>query len=338
LSIILDRAIDEDPLTESNLRASLKEKLGDRLFLGNLKGKCQERFGKAVYASAMILGAAYQSGKLPFSHSDLLGAFNRTMRSEDLKNNLEAFELGRELYHLKDSEEVSKIAGKSTAKVIRESLASSFMPWQSTKVILGVFDRNLETLKKYFPKVSNYHLAKYLHDILLYDRGAHLESFMKEAGSLGSLYNDDKLVLRALRTLARTYFIKDEVFVAHQMISPLMKHREKKLYLKLGKSFKTEHINRPHFDLFGFDIEFDINPKEWMLKIMRHMRIFRLILPSWHKKERFIASNIRKELLHSIPQLKGDELRRRLVEVENIKGYREVRYEQYEKVFGEKLS
>lgn len=338
LSIILDKALEEDPITEANLRTSLKDKLGERLFLGNLKGKCQERFGKAVYASAMILGAAYQSGKLPFSHTDLIGAFKRTMRPEELQNNLEAFELGREQYHLRDSESVSKIKGKATSKVIRDSLKESFMPWQSTKVILGIFDRNLETLKKYFPKVSNFHLAKYLHDILLYDRGAHLESFMKEAGSLNSLYKDDKLVLRALRTLARTYFIKDEVFVAHQMISPLMKHRESELYLKLGSSFKTEHINRPHFDILGFDIEFDINPKEWMLKLMRHMRIFRLILPAWHKKERFIASKIKHELLNSIPSLKGDELRRRLVEVENIKGYREVRYEQFEKVFGEILS
>lgn len=337
LSIILDRALDEDPLTEANLRSSLKEKLGERLFLGNLKDKCQERFGKAVYSSAMILGAAYQSGRLPFSHQDLVGAFTRTMRREDLKDNLEAFELGREEYYKKDSEETTKLVGKASTKTIRQSLVDSFMPWQSSKIILAVFDRNLEKLKKYFPKISAFHLAKYLHDILLYDRGANLEDFMKEAGSLFSLYGEDKLLKRALRTLAKTYFIKDEVFVAHQMISPLMKHREIEQYSKLGSRYKTEHINRPHFDLFGKSIEFDINPKEWMLKLMRHMRIFRLILPSWHKKEKAIARRVRTELLEVIPKLSETEKRRRLVEVENIKGYREVRYDQYEKVFGEKI-
>lgn len=338
LSIILDRATEEDPLTEDNLRRSIKEQLGERLFLGNLKGKCQERFGKAVYASAMILGAAYQSGRLPFSHSDLIGAFKRTMRSEDLENNLEAFELGRVEYQNRDKEELSKLQGKATTAVVRKSLEESFMPWQSSKVILGVFDRNLATLKKYFPKASAFHLAKFLHDILLYDRGAHLEAYMKEAGSLTGLYKDEKLITRALRTLTKTYFIKDEVFVAHQMISPLMKHREVQLYSKLGKSYKTEHINRPHFDLFGKSIEFDINPKEWMLKCMRHLRIFRFILPSWHKKEKLIASKIRHEVLEVIPKLKVEAARGRLVEIENIKGYREVRYEQFEKVFGESLT
>ena len=338
LSIILDRATEEDPLTEDNLRRSIKEQLGERLFLGNLKGKCQERFGKAVYASAMILGAAYQSGRLPFSHSDLIGAFKRTMRSEDLENNLEAFELGRVEYQNRDKEEPSKLQGKATTAVVRKSLEESFMPWQSSKVILGVFDRNLATLKKYFPKASAFHLAKFLHDILLYDRGAHLEAYMKEAGSLTGLYKDEKLITRALRTLTKTYFIKDEVFVAHQMISPLMKHREVQLYSKLGKSYKTEHINRPHFDLFGKSIEFDINPKEWMLKCMRHLRIFRFILPSWHKKEKLIASKIRHEVLEVIPKLKDEAARGRLVEIENIKGYREVRYEQFEKVFGESLT
>ena len=337
LSIILDKALEADPINEKTLRGKLKDKLGKSLFLGPLKDKCQERFGKSVYASAMILGAAFQSGRLPFTHKELREAFQRTMRAEELENNMEAFELGREIF-LNGGEDLGKLEGKATGNIVRQSLKESFLPWQNSTVIMGMFDRNIETLKKYFPNVSTFYLSRYLHDIFLYDRGAKIADFVKEAGLLGTLYSDEKNRVRALRTLARTYFIKDEVFVSHLMIGPLMKHREKEAYSKLGTSFKTGHINRPQFDLFGKGIEFDINPKEWMLKTMRHLRILRFFMGGWHKKEKLIAERVRKELMELIPKLKGDEQRRRLVEMENIKGYREVRYAEFEKIFQEKLS
>lgn len=337
LSIILDKALDKDPITQKALRNKLTDALGERVYLGALKDKCQEMFGKSVYASAMILGAAYQSGRLPFSHEDLINAFNRTMRAEDLKNNLEAFEMGRYLYlHQEDVQ--LPFEGRATSATVRQSLVESFMPWQNPKVLLNQFDRNLKNLKKSYPDVSGFYLARYLHDIFLYDRGKNIERFMSEAGLIPTLFKDVKNQTRALRTLARTYFIKDEVFVAHIMISPLMKIREQNSYSKIGKGFETSHINRPHFDLFGKSIEFDINPKEWMLKIMRHLRVLRFLMPNWHKKEKYIASKVRNELMEVIPKLKEDEKRRRLVEVENIKGYREIRYAEFEQVFKESLA
>lgn len=329
LSIILDRGLEAEPLNESDLRKDVMALLGNRVFLGSLKEKCEDRFGKAVYASAMILGAAFQSGRLPFSYDDMMEAFKRTMRPEELSNNIEAFELGRSSFHFR-GEETSKVKGAATVGLIKQSLNESFLPWQSHGILDSQFERNFETLKKYFPEIKPFYLARYLHDIFLYDRGKHLESFMNEAGMIGTLYSDLTNKKRALRTLARTYFVKDEVFVSHLMISPLMKHREKNLYSKLGKSYSTTHINRPQFDVFGKSIEFDINPKEWMLKLMRHMRILRFLMPSWHHKEKSIALKIRKEILEHIPKLEGENKRRRLVEMENIKGYREVRYEVFD--------
>ncbi len=332
LSIILDRELEEDAINEKELREKLQAQLGENLFLSSLKEKCQEHFGKAVYASAMILGAAFQSGRLPFSYDDMTKAFKNTMKASELENNIQAFELGREAY-LHNSELAQKLEGKASIATVRLSLFESFTPWQNSKVIMNMFDRNLETLKKYFPNISGFYLARYLHDIFLYDRGSKIESFIKEAGSLSSLYTDEKLQKRALRTLAKTYFIKDEVMVAHLMISPLMKLRTHQSYSKLGTGFRTTHINRPKFEFLGKSIEFDINPKGWMLKTMRHLRILRLLMPSWHKKEKSIAIKVRKELLEVIPKLDTDAKRRRLVEVENIKGYREVRYAEFDKAF-----
>jgi indolepyruvate ferredoxin oxidoreductase len=114
------------------------------------------------------------------------------------------------------------------------------------------------------------------------------------------------------------------------MLSPLQAWKDRKMYGRLGTSFRKTHINRPAFDIFGTTIEFDINPKDWMLAIMRHFRILRLVLPSWHKKEKQINLEIRKELLGSLTKVPDGERRKRLKLMENIKGYRDVRYKSAE--------
>ena len=88
-----------------------------------------------------------------------------------------------------------------------------------------------------------------------------------------------------------------------------------------------KRINRPAFDIMGKKFEFDISPTDWMLKVMRHMRVLRLLLRAWHAKERKIAQAVRKELLEVIPRLEASQQRSALKRLENIKGYREVRYE-----------
>ena len=62
--------------------------------------------------------------------------------------------------------------------------------------------------------------SQYVHDLFIYDRGKHVEDFIKNAGliSCSKLDEDNKKI--ALRVLAKTYFVKDEVY-SHQMISPL---------------------------------------------------------------------------------------------------------------------
>jgi indolepyruvate ferredoxin oxidoreductase len=74
-----------------------------------------------------------------------------------------------------------------------------------------------------------------------------------------------------------------------------------------------------------------------MLKIMRHLRFLRLLMPSWHKKEKEIANSIRKELLELIPKMDPNEQRVRLKELENIKGYRQIKYQKAKPVLGEIL-
>jgi indolepyruvate ferredoxin oxidoreductase len=141
----------------------------------------------------------------------------------------------------------------------------------------------------------------------------------------------------ALATLSKCYFIKDEVFVSHQMLSPFQRDRDVALYGQLGETFKKTRINRPAFVIFGKKMEFDLSPSDWMLKVMRHLRFLRILMPSWHEKENRIGNLIRGEILEAIPQLPSLKQRIRLKELDNIKGYRQIRYEMAKAVLGDKF-
>ncbi|MFL5784152.1 MAG: 2-oxoacid:acceptor oxidoreductase family protein [Bacteriovoracaceae bacterium] len=314
LSILLDRGIDHELMTPEKLQNELRSKLGDRLIMAPMKRISFERFGRPVYASAMVLGIAYQKGRLPFTLEDLERAFASAVPKNELSLNWEAFQLGREWV----------LSGTVTAERssehprLEKSVALAAYPWQRKDRIIRLWKAHTEVLKFHFPQIEQVHLARFVHDLLVFDQGLTYAQFLEDAIALKSKYQaaDQEI---ALRTLVRTYFIKDEVFVSHQMISPLKLEADKEMYKNLGKSYSVVHINRPSFDVNGKKIEFDFSPRPWMLKLMRHMRFLRLMLTDWHKREKEISSNIRRQLLTGVSS-------QRLRELDSVKGYREVRY------------
>ena len=312
LSILLDRGIDHEIMTPEKLREELKSKLGDRLILAPLKRISFERFGRPVYASAMVLGIAFQKGRLPFSLGDMEKAISVSVPKAEIGLNLEAFQLGREWIM-----EGHHPAIPAKPDYLEESVALAAYPWQRKDRIIRLWKANTEVLGFHFPEISKEHIGRYVHDLIVFDQGRDFPAFLEDAIVLKQKYKADAEI--ALRTLARTYFIKDEVYVSHVMISPVKTQADREQYSTLGTSFEIVHINRPAFDIAGRKIEFDFSPRPWMLKIMRHLRILRMVLPEWHKKEKEISSKIRSELLSGVS---GQRLR----ELDSVKGYREVRY------------
>jgi indolepyruvate ferredoxin oxidoreductase len=104
------------------------------------------------------------------------------------------------------------------------------------------------------------------------------------------------------------------------MVSPLVRSQNEKKYKNLGTRFIVHRMNRPRFDIGPFKIEFDIDPRDFMLKIMRHQRWVRKVFPKWHGQERKISKIIHDKLLS------GKLTQEELSKMDNIKGYREVRY------------
>ncbi|HXH30554.1 MAG TPA: 2-oxoacid:acceptor oxidoreductase family protein [Bacteriovoracaceae bacterium] len=328
LSILLDNGVDGDVMTTAALQEELLQKLGPRVIIAPLKKLSYQRFQRPVYSSAMILGLAFQAGRLPFSEADLQTAFRSAIPKAEYETNWQAFMLGREWFLDKEKVQPEEALSSDPRELTRLSVALAAYPWQSRDKLINIWLTNTGLLVKLFPGVHPDHLAKYVHDIVVYDQGLLLGNFYQDALELKKYYQEEDQVI-ALRALAKTYWIKDEVFVSHLMISPLKTHRDRLQYADLGSSFEVVHINRPAFELFGKKIEFDFSPKPWMLKIMRHLRILRMLMPEWHDKERKIALEIRTELLT------GSLSRRRLKELDNIKGYREVRYRAAQKFLGQ---
>ncbi len=323
LTLLLDRGLEKNPINEIALARKLKNLLGDRVQLLPMKEVSENHLGKSVYASAMILGSAFQLGLIPFDLKDLEDAFSRTMKKSEMENNLRAFTLGRRLA-LGDNLKVDSIV-VSELEILKKSVVESSLFKGSE---LGkLFETKLVALKNAIPetlKQSDAYLARYVHDLLIFDRGQRLDDFIAQVKNLAVTYNDHaELFSMSIKTLAKTYFIKDEVYVAHIMISPMRKLSDDMNYKGLGTSYKKKFINRPSFDLGEKKVEFDFSPTKWMLRLMRHARFLRSMLPSWHKTERAIALDIRAKLMG--PAMTFKELK----SLENIKGYREVRYEMY---------
>lgn len=318
LSILLDRGIDHEIMTPEKLQNELESKLGDRLVMAPMKRMSFERFGRPVYASAMVLGIAFQRGMLPFEISDLEKAFAASIPKGELAFNWEAFHLGREWV-------ISGIRSKEKSAnldALERSVSMTAYPWQRKDRMVRTWKANTDVMKFHFPEVPVAHLARYIHDLLVFDQGKAYAAFLEDALILKNKYSQGLEV--ALRTLAKTYFIKDEVFVSHLMISPVKTDLDQENYKHLGTKFEVIHINRPAFQIGGKKIEFDFSPRPWMLKIMRHLRILRILMPNWHMKEREISASIRRELLVGVGQ-------ERLRELESVKGYRDVRYQAAQK-------
>ncbi|MBC7428741.1 MAG: 2-oxoacid:acceptor oxidoreductase family protein, partial [Bacteriovorax sp.] len=327
LSLLLDKGFEKNPINESALGTKLKDLLKDRIKLLPMKEVSENHLGKSVYASALILGSAFQLGLIPFELKDLEDAFSRTMKKTELENNLKAFTLGRRLALGEDL----RIAGAAVSMIEIYEQSIKECSLFNGAGLASTYKKTNAELRKIIPEslnVSDEFTARYVHDLLIFDCGAHLKAFTLDVRKLTGLYKTEELFKMALRTLAKTYFIKDEVYIAHMMISPMRKLEDDNLYKELGSSYKKTFINRPSFDIGDKKIEFDFSPGKWMLKLMRHARFLRGMLPSWHKLEKKISADLRAKLLSKSMDFKE------LKALENIKGYRQVRYDLYRALEG----
>ncbi|MBY0517351.1 MAG: 2-oxoacid:acceptor oxidoreductase family protein [Bacteriovoracaceae bacterium] len=332
LSVMLDDGRSAPVMTSSDILEELKAKLGERLISGPFKKLCYERFQKPVYASSMLLGVMFQKGLLPFSEANMIKAITSSIPKSEVSANLTAFKWGRSW--ILDSSSIKVKTEFDTIPLMLESVRQVAYPWQNPQRFVNLFNHYKNLGYSLASFVKEEYWAQYVHDLIVFDQGRGLNAFFEDIRLIIAMNLNDELKAMAIRAVAKTYWVKDEVFVSHLMVSPLKNHRDLVRYGRLGTGYEVKRMNRPAFEIFGKTVEFDFSPKDWMLKIMRNLRLLRILMPKWHELEREISRKIRLAVLEQLPGKESSEQRAFLKDLENIKGYRTVRYEKAKKLLG----
>jgi indolepyruvate ferredoxin oxidoreductase len=332
MSLLLSEENDSLNIQENTKK--VKNILKEKIHFISAKDKAFEAFKNPVYAPSIILGKIYQMGLLPFEKEDIQSSFQDVVPKNVLKNNLEAFEIGRKLFDKKEeeTESVELISDDLFTQSLKEGFFYNKKP-------LERFHKYKDYYKNLKSSLEPEYWKTFIHDIIIFDGGINLEKFTKEVLIIDSEVNllggvKDHDYKQLISFLAKTYFIKDEVFIAHALTSIISRKKDEEFYKNIAKSFKKKHINRPEFTFFGIHFSFDIKTRRWMLNIMKHSRFLRKVLIGWHKKEKIISEKIKFEIINNIIKIndKTDQSKR-IKEIASIKGFRNVRYQKALKVF-----
>jgi indolepyruvate ferredoxin oxidoreductase len=135
-----------------------------------------------------------------------------------------------------------------------------------------------------------------------------------------------------IENLFKVMAIKDEIYVAHLLTSKEKLERDKVRYNidpHRGDSIEYLHLNRPQFTILGFNIEFNLNTRNWMLNLMKYCKFLRRWMPSWHGREKayrdwYIG------LVRQFNYFRNNAIYQNYVSIlkapESVNGYREIRY------------
>jgi indolepyruvate ferredoxin oxidoreductase len=288
-------------LGEDSFPLDLKDRImeyskADNFFGADFFNLSEHYFGNRLYANLMMLGTAYQRGLLPINGETIEEVVRESVQKSQRENNLRAFRIGRRLVsHPEMLHTGSKTESYSELvedKVRRLEKSSSKDAKQYQKAMKDYAAQMSE-----LPGLSLREFARRYYDLIAYDNKAYADSFAKR---IVQVYNyelnlgGNGLEMFAasdavINNLYKVMAIKDEIWVAHLLTRSEKFEEDMERYNinpDRGDSIKYIHINRPHFDVMGMHIEWDMKTRNWMLNIMKRMKFIRKILPNWHKRER----------------------------------------------------
>ena len=315
--------------------AELEEALRARTMPGaywsaDVSALTQSYLGSTLYDNIAIIGAALQRGLLPFSLSSVEKALKASFGGLALQRNLQAFTLGRDLvvhperYGVAPQETLEAFVAK------KETLLAGLASKAAARRFRDQVQRGFEAWPVADPGERK-HLALCLYELALYQDSGLAESWLQDVLAVAS--KDDaesgyKATRAAARGLYKAAAIKDEVWVAHLLTSPEKYERDAaRLGVDLGRgdSVSYRHFNRPRFDVLGFKLEFDLESRDWMLRLMKHAKFLRRLLPGWHRRDREFRDWYRA-LVREYPGGQDPRWLELLDIAHGVKGYREVRY------------
>jgi indolepyruvate ferredoxin oxidoreductase len=254
-------------------------------FGADVSSIAQRWLGNTLHVNVMLLGAAAQRGLLPFSVEDLTWAITTSFRPEEAGRNMKAFTLGRDL--VVHPERYSEEAPETLEQMIdRKTAALGLRGNDYRDLVLDAFMR-LELDEPW-----RRHLALRLYELICYQDSDYAKSYLKLVQSVRDKDQAEmgwKATHAAIQYAFKVMAIKDEVYVSDLLTRREKYERDARRFgvdLAAGDRISYKHYNRPSFEIFGKEFAFDLEARDWMLKIMRNLGFGRRLLPGWHRAER----------------------------------------------------
>ncbi|RKU25162.1 indolepyruvate ferredoxin oxidoreductase [Candidatus Poribacteria bacterium] len=330
--------IGNDDFDVPNLEDTIKA--GTKRYVGvNLFDISELLFGTKLYANIMLIGVAFQKGLMPLELEPLKMALKQMVRRTDLQQNFNAFEIGR---YLAVYEEVDYNHPNSLLHENKQSYENTLIEKQHilTKKLNGkklaeAYNKMVDDSVKMFSFDDdiNRKFAIYVYDLIQFENLKYAQLYIDK---INKIYHKDKdgyqATKAAIKYLHKVMLIKDEVYVSHLLTSKEKLERDKLRYnidKKNGDKIRYLHLNRPHFNVMGLDIETDIDTKNWMLHLMKHMKFIRRILSKWHIKEKEFRDWYIRDVIDTFSPSDDESYTRHLKAIESVdsvRGYREIRY------------
>ena len=318
---------------EAALRRSVRP---DRSLFLDFARVSERYFGNALYVNVIMLGAAWQRGVLPLSWENLEEGVRRSVPPADMDENLKALDLGRRAAARPDLFDSRSVRRSFQAFVEdKADLLSRNRPWGGRRLAQD-YRKILQEASRWMdlPEADRILLAQFTYDLMMFEGSAYARRYLER---LWAVYRRDsaarsRAAMRAvMENLPRTMAIKDEVYVAGLLTSEEKYRRDRERWgLDPSRGDRTEyvHLNRPRFTFLGKDYEFDWKSRPWQLRIMRHLRFLRRLLPGWHAEERKFRAWY-EGIVDGFQPFGDEAVYKSYIELlrlpEKVKGYREVR-------------
>lgn len=321
-------------------------KTGTKRYVGlNLFDISELLFGTKLYANIMLIGVAFQKGLMPLELEPIKMALKQMVRRTDLQQNFNAFEIGRYLavyenieYNPPNSLHVDSYQSyEKTLNRKKHILKKKLNGKKLAEAYLRMVENTIKTLS--LDDETHRIIAIYVYDLIQYDNIKYAQLYIDKINEIYQMDKDGYQVTKAsIKYLHKVMLIKDEVYVSHLLTSKEKLERDKLRYNideKNGDKIRYLHLNRPHFNVMGIDIETDINTRNWMLKLMKHMKFLRRILSNWHMKEKEFRDWYIREVIDTFSPSNDESYERHLKAIESVdsvRGYREIRYPKMDEV------
>ena len=332
--------IGQDDFKLSDLEKWLQRYTDADAYFGANLFEISERFlGNKLYANMMLLGVTFQRGHLPVGLEAIQSALESAVRPADLETNQRAFDIGRRLAI--DPDAFATAPQWQTYKTLLREKCESLARKRRGETLAHEYEILVQQTaeKLELDDETNRRFALYVYDLIQFEDLAYARLYVEKIKQIHSKDLSEmgyRATKAAIKYLHKVMLIKDEIYVAHLLTSDTKLRRDKELYNvdeSNGDKIKYVHLNRPRFTIMGRNLQWDMNTKNWQLRLMKRMRFLRRLLSQWHKLEKVFRDWYIAEVIDAFAPHDRESYEDHVsaLEVpEEVRGYRDVRYPKME--------